>query len=187
MRNTSTVDRSISSVWKERGGNDTYLWRAHRSTWWGWKMMLSESRGVVVVSQNNDTFPATLRLPHFRIFPSVGIKQRAAWWSMRTQPVHQQGPDFTKTEFSVRHRRIDGSRILRPLLPGKWDQVTWSSESSASAAGNETGTHHCYGPQGTGIGIQKLALQSQMWEGTFLFLWGNSWLQVLDRAKKKKK
>lgn len=140
-----------------------------------------------LVSQNNDTFPATLRLPHFRIFPSVGIKQRAAWWSMRTQSVHQQGPDFTKTEFSVRHRRIDGSRILRPLLPGKWDQVTWSSESSASAAGNENGTHHCYGPQGTGIGIQKLALQSQMWEGTFLFLWGNSWLQVLDRAKKKKK
>lgn len=39
-------------------------------------MMLSERRKVVFVLQNNDAFPATLPLSHFRRFPNIDIKEQ---------------------------------------------------------------------------------------------------------------
>lgn len=39
-------------------------------------MMLPECRGVALVLQNNDGFPATLLFSHFRIFPNVDITRQ---------------------------------------------------------------------------------------------------------------
>lgn len=39
-------------------------------------MMLPECRGVALVLQNNDAFPATLLLSPFRIFPNVDIMRQ---------------------------------------------------------------------------------------------------------------